>query len=106
MAGDGAARGPGRPFEPGKSGNPGGRPKTAQQFRARARAAVDEHVIEAWEDEVTNRGPAWLRASELLAAYGYGKPSTIDDENDAPVNPLAGLSTEQILAIAKGETLE
>jgi hypothetical protein len=37
-----------------------------------------------------------------LEAYGYGKPSTIDDEGDAPVNPLAGLSMEQILAIAKG----
>lgn len=39
----------------------------------------------------------------VVAAYGIRNPSTVDDESEAPVNPLAGLSTEQILTIAKGE---
>ncbi len=110
MAGnsDGAAkvRGRGRPFQPGQSGNPAGRSKVALEFRARARAAVDEHVFEAWEEEVKTRGPSWLRASELLAAYGYGKPSTVDDEGDVPYRPFEGFTTEQLLAIVKGEPVE
>lgn len=57
------------------SPNPGGRPKTHSDFRARARQAVDEKVLERWEKEVTENGPDWVKCSELLAAYGYGKPS-------------------------------
>lgn len=38
-------------------------------FQARARAEVDEHIIEAWADEVRERGPQWVRCSELLVAY-------------------------------------
>lgn len=85
------AKGPGRQFKPGQSGNPAGRPKIAEEFRQKARKAVDEHVLSAWVDElevkprevitvagpvdVVARGKEWMRASELLAAYGYGKPS-------------------------------
>ena len=106
MAGnsDGAAkRGPGRPFQPGESGNPAGRPKVAEEFRARARRATDEMVFNAWEEEVRDRGSSWLRASELLAAYGYGKPSTLTDEDDGAVTrPFAGLTTEQLLESVRG----
>lgn len=79
------------PFQKGQSGNPGGRPKLADAFREKARKAVDDHVLDAWIDEVEGveqmvesedgamkvikkRGKEWIRASELLAAYGYGKP--------------------------------
>lgn len=67
----------GRPFT-GKDdprSNAGGRPKVAAEFRARARTAVDEHVLTAWIAEVVEQGPEWVRCSEMLAAYGYGKPS-------------------------------
>ena len=77
----------------GPSPNPSGRPAVVEAFRLKARAAVDEHVLGAWIDEVqakeriemTDNGPVsvmqrgreWMRASELLAAYGYGKPAQI-----------------------------
>lgn len=62
-------------FVKGQSGNPNGRPKVAETFREKARRAVDEHVISAWISEVEKRGKEWVKASELLAGYGYGKPS-------------------------------
>lgn len=90
-------------FQKGKSGNPGGRPKLAEEFKARARQAVDEHVLQAWIDElevterpikvgnreivVSKRGDNWVKCSELLAAYGYGKPAqpVTGADGDGPV---------------------
>lgn len=86
-------------FKKGQSGNKGGRPKVVEAFRAKARKAVDKHVLKAWTDEVEikkrkrftpmgieveyeGKGPEWMRASENLAAYGYGKPSPIADDGD------------------------
>ena len=64
----------GRPFPKGQSGNPAGRPRVVQEFRQRARRAVDKYVLDRWKHEVMTEGPAWVRCSELLAAYAYGKP--------------------------------
>lgn len=71
------AKKPGNPNwkKGGPSPNPGGRPKIAEAFRASCRAFVDEHVLQAWQNEVLTLGKDWLRASELLAAYGYGRPT-------------------------------
>lgn len=68
-------RGPGKPFAKGQSGNPTGRPKVVEEFKERCRRAVDERVISAWISEVESLGDSWLKASELLAAYGYGRPA-------------------------------
>lgn len=89
-------------FKKGRSGNPTGRPKVAEEFRARARKAVDEKVLQAWIDEleikertvitpagsfeIMSRGKEWMRASENLAAYGYGKPT----------QPVVNLNPEQM----------
>lgn len=62
-------------FVKGKSGNPGGRPKLAEEFKERCRKLVDSHVIDFWEEEVKTRGANAAKASELLAAYAYGKPT-------------------------------
>ena len=71
----GKRKAPSTAFKPGQSGNPKGRPKVNEEFRERARAAVDAHVLEAWVSEVVSRGDEWMRAAENLASYGYGKPA-------------------------------
>lgn len=101
-------RGEGKRFVKGQSGNPAGRPKVNELFRDRARKAVDEHVLEAWVAEVESQGEHWVRCSELLAAYGYGKPSSAPEDlqavKDSGRGGLTLLTREEILAIARGET--
>lgn len=76
-------------FKKGQSGNPSGKPKLDREFRDRCRKAVDEKVIDAWINEVECMGTNWLKASELLAAYGYGRPTQPvagPDEGPIPVS--------------------
>lgn len=95
-------------FKKGQSGNPAGRPKIVAEFRDRARKAVDEHVISAWINEVVSQGSEWVRCSELLAAYGYGKPSSSAEDREAmaaalaDARPLALVSSEEILRALAG----
>ena len=89
----------GKPFQKGKSGNPSGRPKVKEEFTAKARRAVDEHVIAAWILEVETQGQHWVKCSELLAGYGYGKPSQ-STESTVTVNKpidLRDWSTEELI---------
>lgn len=101
-AGNSKKTAPGTPFPKGKSGNLNGRPKVVEEFRARARSAVDSHVLDAWVREVVEQGPEWVRCSELLAAYGYCKPPQAKEDNDAmrAANPFASLTVEQLVKLA------
>ncbi len=93
----------------GPSPNPAGKPKGLKELRIRARDVVDRHVIAAWESEIINRGDNWVKCSELVTAYGYGKPPSAPEDHDAAkevFQPLAQLTREQILAIARGEKPE
>lgn len=74
------------PFKKGQSGNPGGRPKVAAELKARCLKAVDEKVIKAWIAEIDAMGDHWVKCSELLAAYGLGKPTQpISGEDSGPI---------------------
>jgi len=102
----GKRKAPRTAFKPGQSGNPAGRPKVAEEFRARARSAVDEHVLSAWIQEVAARGDEWMRASENLAAYGYGRPSIAPEDRDAVKDGasrifalLGGLSDASLMSL-------
>lgn len=99
-------RGPGKPFAKGVSGNPTGRPKVVEEFRQRARKAVDATVLDAWVREVEQMGDEWVRCSELLAAYGYGKPSSAPEDLQAVRDSggaLTLLTREELLAVARGD---
>lgn len=88
--------------------NPGGRPKENEMFRERAKKAVDEHVLEAWISEVANRGDGWVKCSELLASYGYGKAPAAPEDNEAlrAARPLADVSADVILAALRQRKVE
>lgn len=63
------------PFVKGKSGNPGGRVKLPEEFKLRAKKIVDELVLDKWEKEIRSGGENWVKCSELVSAYAYGKPT-------------------------------
>lgn len=99
-------RNPDGTLKKGAKLNPGGRPKENAMFRDRAKAAVDEHVVQAWIAEVVAQGEAWVKCSELLAAYGYGKPASAPEDNEALAQsgrPLANASEEAILAALRAK---
>lgn len=62
-------------FVKGKSGNAGGRPKIAEEFKIKARKIVDDLVLQKWEKEIRNEGENWVKCTELVTAYALGKPS-------------------------------
>lgn len=99
---------PGRPFPKGKSGNPSGRPKVAISFRLSCREAVDKDCFPLWVKEVQTNGKNAMKASELLAAYGYGKPTeyVVVDATVAAVDPKEVEIAKQIIReqIANGRT--
>ena len=80
-----APKTPGRPFAAGNPGGPG-RPRIPSEFKAKCKKATDEHVFKAWLSEVENKGDHWPKAAEMLAAYGYGKPSQpLTGEGEGPL---------------------
>lgn len=75
----------GKGFKPGQSGNPKGRPPLAKDFKQRCR---DFMQAEGWRtlQELAQdpKSAHRFRALELIANYGYGKPTQLigaDDEN-------------------------
>jgi hypothetical protein len=67
---------PGRPFQPGQSGNPGGRPKgIAALAREHTDKAAQVLVAEAIHDRAqlkSHKRPSINRHMRSLAAYGTG----------------------------------
>ncbi len=60
-----------RPWRPGQSGNPGGRPAQYASFKARAQEFMSDEGVELLIGMARNRDGFALR---LLAEYAYGKP--------------------------------
>ena len=64
-----------KPWEPGKSGNPSGRPKIAEEFRDNCRTFMAEGGWEKLKDIVEDKkNKDRFRALELIMGYAYGKP--------------------------------
>jgi hypothetical protein len=65
--------------QPGQSGNPGGRPKhTAEvlEWRGRCRDFMQRRGWDALEEMANNKTSRdRFRSIELIAAYGYGRPT-------------------------------
>lgn len=62
-------------FQPGVSGNPGGKSKKAEELRAQCRAAADKGVSLIMRDMLKTKDPKHrLMCWEALSNRGYGKP--------------------------------
>lgn len=75
-------------FEPGRSGNPGGRSRLPAEFidavRATALDAVDT-IVRLMTDEGVPANVR-LRAAELLLERAYGRPPQVDELPDFPLD--------------------
>lgn len=93
-------RGPGRPFQPGQSGNPGGRPKESGEIRDLARQYSEEALqtlvnIMRKADKDTVR----IVAAQIIIERGCGKPLTaaeIAEEDRKASEELSKLSDKEL----------
>jgi hypothetical protein len=88
------------PFEKGKSGNPGGRPKVVGEVQALARQSTAE-AVETLRDVMSDKKAppaARVAAANSILDRGYGRPSqTIN--SGAPDKPVDQLSDAELTAI-------
>ncbi len=93
-----ARKRPGR-WKPGESGNPGGRPAVAREFRQLCRDFMNQRGwanLEAMANDPDS--PHYFRANELIAAYALGKPTQgleVSGKDGGPIM-LAHLSDDAI----------
>jgi hypothetical protein len=77
----------GKPFQKGVSGNPGGRSRThaelQQAFLERSPKALACLVA-----EIDEAGPQRVKASEIILAYGLGKPTQAVEHSGKDGGPL------------------
>jgi len=103
--------GPGRPFQPGQSGNPGGRTKKLEELTIRISAMRDKHLsrLEYIADQGEHRDS--IAAIKLLWAYAYGNPAqSITGPDGGPMqtidigslSPAQLEQLRQILRAARG----
>jgi hypothetical protein len=90
--------GNGKRFEPGKSGNPGGRPRVLAEVRDLARQHATT-AIQTLADIASNvKAPpaARVAAATAILDRGYGKPTQPIDAN---VSVFDGLSPDELAGL-------
>jgi hypothetical protein len=82
-------RGPGRPFEPGRSGNPGGRPRGWVELQALARTQTEAAI--ATLARIMRAGKpdaARVAAATVLLDRGWGRPHQTTSLEATAVQPV------------------
>lgn len=88
-------------FVKGKSGNPGGRPKSADGFRRAARGHTLEALMVLREIMLDSSGVAKdrIQAAELIISRAYGKP--VDEHTPIDMKALTDEQLEKIIKTGK-----
>jgi hypothetical protein len=90
----------GRPFQLGKSGNPGGRPKAAHSIQELARQHAPE-AIKTLADIAKNGTPgARVSAAIALLDRAYGKPPQFNTSDATNFRKAVEMSDDDLAAIA------
>ena len=86
-------RGPGKPFQKGVSGNPGGRPKTIEEIRDLARSYTAEAMQSLLRIATSGKSEsAVVAASNAILDRGWGKaPVTFGDEDRKMIRSMLGV---------------
>jgi len=92
------------PFERGKSGNPGGRPKVVGEVQALARELTTEAVQTLRDIMRDKRAPHTARgyAANSILDRGYGRPSQTISTGDRG-RPLDQMTDDELTAIAAAQ---
>lgn len=92
-------RGPGRPFKPGKSGNPGGKPKKLEELAAKCRAFDDQLIERLKGIALKGEDKDSVAAVKLLWSYGHGLPRQVVTDADGKSVPIG-------IMVLPAETIE
>src|SRR5262245_49121807 len=92
------------PFQKGKSGNPGGRPKVVGEVQALARECTQQAVDTLKDIMHNNKTPAAARvaAANSLLDRGYGRPSQTINQGTAHTE-LESMSEAELKAFIQRE---
>jgi len=91
---NGNGRQPNGQFQPGTSGNPGGRPAGAADMRAMAQAHAPEALRTLAELLQSENQRVRVQAATALLDRGFGKPGTAGDDSSR-VKPLSQMSWDE-----------
>src|SRR5262245_58441865 len=97
----------GRPFEKGRSGNAGGRPKADHNITELARSYCPRaiEVLAAIMDDPKATATARAMAAERILDRGLGKPLQVSSIAMNPTKRAADMTDDELAAIAAGITL-
>lgn len=75
----------GRPFQPGQSGNPGGRPKSQDHVRNLARQHSTRALLKLIELTASSDERVALAASKEILDRAFGRPKPEPDASEGPL---------------------
>ena len=83
-------------FQPGQSGNPGGRPKLDPRLKELAQAKTQEAFAVVLECLTDDDKKIALKAAEMILDRGYGKPpQAVTGEGGGPIQALFAWANSQ-----------